>query len=86
MLASGLPEMRVEVDESRKDVEAAGVEDIDPVRREILSDRLDAAAGEAEIEPAVAPRRRVHDAPSPDEQRGAHASRSGSQGCPPRRR
>ena len=84
VLASGLAQVGVQVDEAGEDEEAGGVEDFRVAGLDAVRDLGHDAVLQQHVGAPVALRGRVDDAPSADQQRPAHASPS--QGCPPRRR
>ena len=81
VLAAGLAQVCVQVDEAREDVPARDVEDLRVARLDPVADLRDDAVGEQHVEAAVASGGGIHEAAAAQQQRARHDSPS--HGCPP---
>jgi hypothetical protein len=74
LFAPGLAQVRVQVDEPRKDEKSGRVENLRAAGGEIRPYAGDDTLPEEEVERSVAAAGRIHEPPAPDEQRAAHGA------------
>ncbi len=73
VLAPGLAQVRVQVDEAGQDQKARGVEHLGVAGLDAVADLDDAAVGEQHVEAAVLPGRRIDELAAADQELAAHA-------------